>query len=99
MAELKWDLEGTKKVVSQLQESSQNYTNMYQELLKIAGSMGSAYQSADNLAFVQQINGLSDDLRKMADKILEISQIIDKQVQNHETRVQENISNVTKLQN
>ena len=46
-----------------LHEYAISYTEIYSRLLQQAETMGEAWQGADNLAYVEQINGFCDNLR------------------------------------
>ncbi|MCL1790059.1 MAG: WXG100 family type VII secretion target [Peptococcaceae bacterium] len=87
-------LEKTSKEISQL---SDTYTTIYKQLLQAASTMGAAWEGADNLAFVAQINGCCTDLQKMADKLQLASQALDKQQQNYLNRQQDNLARVKRL--
>ena len=87
------------KASAKLQELSETYTDIYQKLLQEAGTMGKAWEGADNLAFVEQINGFTEELKTMASKLSVASQALDKQRQNYVTRQDDNINQVKKLVN
>lgn len=87
------------RAARKLQESSENYTRIYKQLLNAAETMGQMWEGEDNLKFVEQIKGTADDLQKMATKMQENSQTLLSQKQLYENQVQENISNVGKLKN
>lgn len=61
--------------------------------------MGSAWEGADNLAFVEQINGFTDELKMMASKLSTASQALEKQRANYVARQDNNITQVKKLIN
>ena len=61
--------------------------------------MGTAWEGADNLAFVEQIKGFTEELKAMADKLLTASQALDKQRANYVARQDDNITQVKKLVN
>jgi WXG100 family type VII secretion target len=78
---------------------SQTYTQIYQQLLQEAGTMGSAWEGEDNLAFVNQINGFCDELRMMAEKLKAASDALMQQRTNYKTRQDDNIAQVRQLTN
>lgn len=78
---------------------SETYTEIYTQLLQQAETMGTAWQGADNLAFVEQITGFTDELKAMADKILLASEALKQQSQNYTDRQEANITQVKKLTN
>lgn len=87
------------KASQKLQALSETYTEIYTQLLQEANTMGTAWEGADNLAFVEQINGLTDKLKAMATKLSTASQAIDKQRANYVARQDNNIAAVKKLAN
>lgn len=82
-----------------LQTASETYTTIYGQLMQEAGTMGAAWEGADNLAFVEQINGFTEELKMMAEKLSTASQALDKQRANYVARQEDNITQVKKLQN
>ena len=78
---------------------SETYTEIYTQLMQEANTMGTAWDSADNLAFVEQINGFTEDLKTMALKIRTASEALDKQRANYVARQDNNITQVKKLAN
>lgn len=76
---------------------SEEYTSIYVQLMQQTQSMGAAWEGADNLAFVEQITGFSNDLKSMADKLNVVSNALRTQAQNYETRQNDNIAQVRKL--
>ena len=87
-------------------KASQNFffndtatTEIYTQLMQEANTMGSAWEGADNLAFVEQINGFTEELKMMAAKLSTASQALDKQRANYVARQDNNITQVKKLVN
>lgn len=87
------------KASQRLQTISEIYTEIYTQLMQEANTMGSAWEGADNLAFVEQINGFTEELKTMATKISNASQALDKQRANYIARQDNNITQVKKLVN
>ena len=87
------------KAAQKLQSLSDSYTEIYTKLMQDANTMGSAWEGADNLAFVEQINGFTDKLKAMAEKLSIASQSLDKQRANYIARQDSNITQVKKLVN
>lgn len=87
------------KAAKRLQELSEIYTEIYKQLMQEANTMGAAWEGADNLAFVEQINGFTEELKTMAAKISSASQALDKQRANYVARQDNNITQVKKLIN
>ncbi len=82
-----------------LQTLSETYTEIYTQLMQEANTMGTAWEGADNLAFVEQINGFTEELKQMATKLSNASQALDKQRANYVARQESNITQVKKLVN
>ncbi len=87
------------KASQKLQALSETYTEIYTQLLQEANTMGSAWEGADNLAFVEQINGFTEELKTMAQKLSLASQALDKQRANYVAQQESNITQVKKLVN
>ena len=87
------------KASQRLQSISESYTEIYTQLMQAANTMGSAWESADNLAFVEQINGFTEELKAMAAKLSVASQTLDKQRANYIAQQDNNITQVKKLIN
>jgi len=87
------------KASQKLQTISENYREISTRLLQNASTMGEAWDGADNLAFVEQINGFSEELKQMAEKLSVASQTLDKQRANYVARQDDNITQVKKLVN
>lgn len=78
---------------------SQEYTTVYTRLMNAAQTMGDAWNSADNLAFVEQINGFVADLKAMAAHLDQAAQALNQQATNYETVRDNNIAAVKQLMN
>lgn len=87
------------KASKKLQSLSETYTEIYTQLLQEASTMGAAWDGADNQAFVEQINGFTEELKAMAAKLTTASQTIEAQRQNYVNRQEANIVDVKKLTN
>jgi uncharacterized protein YukE len=87
------------KASQRLQALSETYTEIYTQLMQEASTMGSAWEGADNIAFVEQITGFTEDLKMMAAKLSAASQALDKQRANYVARQDNNITQVKKLAN
>ena len=78
---------------------SQTYTQIYQQLMQEAGTMGAAWEGEDNLAFVNQITGFTDEMKMMADKLQTASDAMETQRKNYKNRQDANIAQVKQLTN
>lgn len=78
---------------------AEEYTSVYNRLFNAAQTMGSAWDAADNLAFVDQINGFCQELKDMTAHLQQAAQALDQQATNYETVRDENTSGVRKLSN
>lgn len=90
------ELETASKKVQAISES---YTEIYTQLMQQASTMGEAWEGADNIAFVNQITGFTDELRAMADKLSHASQALNTIKMNYVQRQEHNIASVKKLVN
>ena len=82
-----------------LKEYSESYDSISKQLLQAAENMGTAWEGADNLAFVQQIQGFSDDLKSMADKLLLAAEALKKQQDSYALTQERLIQAVSRLTN
>lgn len=87
------------KASKRLQSLSETYTEIYTQLMQEANTMGSAWDGADNQAFVSRINGFTEELKAMAAKLSTASQALDKQRANYVARQDNNITQVQRLVN
>ena len=87
------------KASANLKSLSETYTEIYTSLMQKASTMGAAWEGADNQAFVTQIEGFTDELKAMAEKLLTASEALDKQRANYVARQDDNIAQVQKLVN
>lgn len=76
-----------------------DYNNVYNRLINAASNMGEAWKAADNLAFVEQINGFCEELKAMKDHLDLASQALEQQAKNYETTRDDNIAGVKQLVN
>lgn len=89
-------LEATAKT---LEDNSAVYTQIYQQLLQEAETMGAAWEGVDNQAFVEQIKGFTDDLKQMAQRLLDAAEVIRTEKEGYIARQDTNVTEVRKLQN
>ncbi len=87
------------KASKKLLSHAETYTEIYTQLLQEASTMGTAWDGADNLAFVERISGFTDELKAMAARLSAASQIIETQRANYVQRQDDNIAQVNKLTN
>jgi len=87
------------RAAGKFSELAGEYTSVYNRLLNTASTMGTAWQAADNLAFVDQINGFLDDLQAMTAHLNQASQALIRQAQNYESTRDNNVSSVRTLTN
>ncbi|MDR1638856.1 MAG: WXG100 family type VII secretion target [Clostridiales bacterium] len=78
---------------------SEEYTEIYKRLLNTASTMGAAWDSPDNRAFVDQINGFAAELQAMAEHIAASAKTLDQQGGNYETVVDAHIVQIKNMQN
>ena len=80
-------------------ELSTEYTSVYTRLMNVAKTMGDAWNAADNLAFVDQIDGFCEELKAMASHLDQASQALTQQAKNYETVRDNNVTGVKQLAN
>jgi len=79
-----------------LRQSAEQYDSIAKKLMNAATTMGSAYDSDDNKAFVAQIEGCTDDLNRMVEKVRHQADVLHKQA---EAYVDTTIANVAAVKN
>ena len=82
-----------------LRQSAEEYDSIAKKLMNAATTMGSAYESDDNKAFVTQIEGCADDLKKMVVKVRQQAEVLDKQAKAFEETTAANVTAVKNLVN
>jgi len=75
------------------------YNSVYNRLIKCANTMGDAWKAADNLAFVDQINGFCDDLKAMTEHLKQAALALEQQAENYEETRDNNVTGVKRLAN
>lgn len=93
------DYSSLSEAAKKLKDISDNYERISGELMEKATTMGTAWESADNRAFTDQIKGFADDLKNMSDKLEEASQRIEAQGNNYKTHSEDNIAQIGRLAN
>ena len=83
----------------QLAEFSATYTDIYSQLMQQANTMGQAWEGEDNQSFVNQINGFTEELKNMAQKLQTASEALKSQANNYAQRQQANVAAVQQLTN
>ena len=76
-----------------------DYTTVHIRLINTASTMGEAWKSADNLAFVEQITGFCDELKAMTAHLEQASQALEQQAKNYESTRDANITGAKQLIN
>ena len=93
------DVEALNNGSKELADISENYSRISAQLMDKASTMGAAWDAEDNLAFVSQITGFCDEMKTMAGKLKQSSEILASQAKNYQTHLEDNISQVRKLKN
>lgn len=78
---------------------AQEYTSVYTRLLNAASTMGGAWDSDDNLSYVNQINGFCEELKAMTAHLQKSAQSLNQQAGNYETTRENNIAGSKQLAN
>ena len=87
------------RAAKKLQTISQNYKDISTKLMQKAKTMGAAWNGADNLAFVEQISGFTEDMQAMANKLTAAGQTLSRQRANYAARQEANMTAVRRLVN
>ncbi len=93
------DPQALSDAATKLSDISGNYTEISNQLMEKAQTMGTAWDAEDNLAFVAQITGFCEDLKAMASKLMTASETVAQQSANYKTHCEDNIAQVKKLTN
>jgi WXG100 family type VII secretion target len=75
------------------------YRSVHTRLINTASTMGEAWKSADNLAFVERITGFCEELNNMTKHLEQAAAALEKQATNYETVRENNITVVNQLTN
>ena len=88
-----------REVAAFLRQSAEEYGSISKQLMNAATTMGSAYDSDDNRAFVSQIEGCTGDLNNMVAKVKQQAQVLKKQADFLEKLTSDNTAAVRQLAN
>lgn len=87
------------KAAQKFTQLAGEYNSVHSRLINTASTMGDAWKAADNLAFVEQINGFCDELKAMTEHLEQAAQALEQQATNYETTRDNNISGAKQLTN
>jgi WXG100 family type VII secretion target len=87
------------KAAGKFTQLSGEYESVYSRLMNTASTMGEAWKAADNLAFVDQINGFCEELKAMTGHLTQAATALDQQATNYETTRDNNVTGVKQLAN
>ena len=93
------DTDALNTAAAKLKELSGTFSDIARELMDRAETMGSAWDSPDNRDYVLQFQGLTDDLKAMADKLELCGNAIEGQSRNYQKHSEDNSGQVKKLAN
>lgn len=82
-----------------MEAQSKEYERLYKQLYNEVDSMGSAWQGADNQAYVTQIKGFMDDFQKMVKLMDQYSEFLTQAAKVYKDTQSEVISSAKKLTN
>ncbi len=85
-----------KNTASFLREQSEEYTQIYKQLIEAASTMGAAWDDPANKQYVASINECTTQLRAMAEKLDAVAEIINKQAQGYINLSEANVAAVPK---
>lgn len=84
---------------TKLDEYATSFEEIYKELLRQAETMGEAWEGADNLAYVNQIKGITIKMSNMVEKLRSAATTLKQQAKNYDDKRNDNIAQVSKLEN
>ena len=93
------DTQALRTAAQKFSSLSDEYTTVYTRLMNAAQTMGDAWNSADNQAFVEQISGFCEELKAMASHLQQGSLALNQQAQNYEDTRNNNITAAKQLAN
>ncbi|WP_043932608.1 WXG100 family type VII secretion target [Bacillus sp. EB01] len=76
MNKLMVDVAQLEKAASKLNQQAKDCEAIYNQLITLTGSTGTAWEGEDSLAFVAQIKGPLDDLHKMQSTMKEYAEFL-----------------------
>ena len=80
-----------------LQDASESYQRIYNQLISAAESMGASYDSEDNRVFVCQIQSCTVELQNMAERLSKTAGILLNQKANYEKQTEANVAAARRL--
>lgn len=80
-----------------LNQHAQDFDSITSKLKATATTMGTAYESDDNRKFVSRVEAMCVDLKNLADRLRNASQIITQQAGEYDKREAENTSRANRL--
>lgn len=86
-----------KSTAKELETLSKSYSSIGKQLIQNASTMGTAWEGADNQAYVKKISGITKELEAMASKLLTASRALDQEAQNYINRQDANVSGAGRL--
>lgn len=82
-----------------IEQQVADYERQYKQLFSEVDGMGSAWQGADNIAFVTQIKGFMDDFQLMVGSMREYAEFLKLSAQKYKATQEDVISNARRLTN
>lgn len=86
-----------KEYAEKIREKSSEYRNIGRELLDCATNMGEAYKGKDNLEYVKKVEGFTEDIDKMVEKLKLVSDALEEQANNYINNQNANIDAAQQL--
>ncbi len=87
------------KAAEKVSQMADNYRNLYERLYGVVDGMTAGWDAADNVAFVEQINGFREEFKAMAEHLTTSSETLKQQAGNYNTTVETNVQQAKKLPN
>ena len=97
MAKFTVDTDAVRSKAASVEGLSQDYSSLSKQLRNIATTMGAAYESVDNKAYITRVNECCDNLDRMATKLANTAQLLRSQSSDYDTTEQNNTQQASKL--
>ncbi|MDX8360748.1 WXG100 family type VII secretion target [Cytobacillus sp. IB215316] len=87
------------EAASKIDSQAADYEKQYNQLFNEVDGMGAAWKGADNMAFVTQIKGFTDDFQKMRKLMMDYSEFLKQSAKVYRQTQSETISQAKTLRN
>ena len=91
------DTDAVRQKAKALANIADDYDSLRTRLLNTATSMGAAYESSDNRAYVARINEFCDQMREVSNRLRNAAEVLGTQSSNYDRTESENTVQASKL--